>query len=416
MRLIVLLAALCSGLLAEDWPRFRGADGSASSDAAKVPLTWDSETNIAWKCPLPGAGSSSPVVYRDRLYVTAYTGYGVDPDNPGRREDLKLHVICVDRTSGDLRWDQSFAASPNEQEATRRVIDHGYATGTAACDETGVYAYFGVSGLVAFNHDGKQRWRAITGTKTAGFGSAASPILHGEHVIVNSSIEAGNVQAFDRETGKLAWQIDDVDKSWTTPLVASSPKGEPELILSSRFHVRGFDPADGRQLWTCEGVQDYVVPCVVAHEGIAYVLGGRKNQSLAIRLGGRGDVTGTHLLWSTNVGANVTSPVCHDGYLHWASDRGIVCCLNATTGDVVYRERLPTRSRVYASTLRVGDRLYHTMRDAGVLVTRATPKFEQLALNVIDNDDSKWNASPAAVDHQLFFRTNRFVYCISESK
>lgn len=412
MRLLALFA-LTSLCLAEDWPRFRGADGSASSATATVPVAWSDTQNIAWKAPLPGAGASSPVIVGDRVFLTAYTGYGIDPDDPGERGDLRLHVLSVNRGTGELQWNESFEASPDEQKATRRVIDHGYATGTPVADGDAVYAYFGVSGLVAFTHTGKKLWHARTGSRTAGFGSAASPIVHGDLVIVNASIECGSVIAFDKGSGNEAWRIDGVQRSWTTPIVAITPKGNPELIISYKEVVKGFNPRTGEELWRCDGIQDYVVPCVIAHEGIAYVLGGRKNQSMAIRLGGRGDVTDTHRIWSTNIGANVTSPVYHKGHLYWASDRGIAVCLDASSGEVVYRERLPTRQRVYASTLLVGDVLYHSMRDKGVLVVRTGPEHEIVAHNVLEGDASPINASPAAVGSQLFLRTNRFLYCIS---
>lgn len=397
-----------------EWSRFRGNDGASSAPTANVAVTWSATKNVAWKSALPGHGSSSPIVHNGKIYLTAYTGYGLDADAPGQRSDLQLHVICIDQATGDLKWDRSMAASENEQEATRRVIDHGYATGTPVCDDDAVYAYFGVSGLVAYDHDGTLLWHALTGSKTAGFGSAASPIVFGDNVIINASIESNTVFAFDRRTGRESWRIENVDRSWTTPLVAQAPDGREELIISQKETVGGYDPFTGSLLWTCVGIQDYVVPCVVAHEGIAYVLGGRKNQSMAIGLGGRGDVTETHKLWETNIGANVTSPIYHDGYLYWASDRGIAYCLDAADGKEVYRERLKTQERVYASTLLAGGRMYITTRDAGVFVIAIGPEFRELAHNVIEGDDSMYNATPVAVDDQLLIRTNNFLYSIQQ--
>lgn len=410
--LIFVLA--CFPLHAGDWPRFRGSDGNASAPDAKVPLEWSATKNIVWKTEIPGHGSSSPAVFGDRIYLTSFSGYGLDPDSPGDRSELKLHVLCFDRVSGTLLWNESLSASAAEQEATRRVIDHGYATGSPVCDEQGVYAYFGVSGLVAFDHDGKQLWHAATGDRTAGFGSAASPILYQNLVIINASIEAKSVFAFDRKSGSQVWRIDDVNSSWTTPIVGTSNDGRDELALSYKENIRGYDPLTGMELWRCEGVQDYVVPCVVVHDGIAYVLGGRKNQSMAVRLGGSGDVTASHRIWETNIGANVTSPVYHDGYLYWASDRGIANCMDAKTGESIYRERMDTKERVYASTLLAGGRMYLTTRENGVLVISVGPEYNQLAHNVIEGDDSLYNATPAVDGDHLLFRTNRMLYCIGE--
>ncbi len=407
-----IVLTLPVSVLGNDWARFRGADGNAASPDAQVPLSWSATENVAWKAELPGHGSSSPVVYSDRIYLTSFTGYGLDPDMPGDRKDLRLHVLCFDTTDGRPLWDKSVAASDNEQEVTRRVADHGFATGTPVADESGVYSYFGVSGLVAYDHNGNLRWTALTGDKTAGFGSAASPILYRNLVIINASIESNKVLAFDRDSGKEVWKIDDVDKSWTTPIVGVSADGRDELIVSHKMSVRGFDPATGKELWTCSGIQDYVVPCVVVNDGIAYVLGGRKNQSMAIRLGGNGDVSDTHKIWETNIGANVTSPIYHDGYLYWASDRGIANCLDAGSGESVYKERMKTKERVYASSLLAGGRMYLTTRENGVFAIALGPKYKELAHNVFEGDDGMLNATPAVSGNALLFRTNRFLYCI----
>jgi outer membrane protein assembly factor BamB len=177
-----------TGLIeAADWPRFRGADGNASAPSANVPLTWSATENIARKVEIAGNGASSPSVFSGRVYLTSFTGYGLNPDDPGNREDLQQHVLCFDLNDGKLLWDQSTKASESEQKATRRVADHGYATGTAVCDDRGVYAYFGVSGLVAYGHEGNLLWQAKTGDGTKGFGSAASPILYRDLVIINAA-------------------------------------------------------------------------------------------------------------------------------------------------------------------------------------------------------------------------------------
>jgi outer membrane protein assembly factor BamB len=397
---------------AADWPRFRGADGNASAPSANVPLMWSATDNMAWKVEIPGNGASSPSVFSGRVYLTSFTGYGLDPDDPGNREDLQQHVLCFDLNDGKLLWDKSTKASEDEQKATRRVADHGYATGTVVCDEHGVYGYFGVSGLVAYDHDGNLLWQAKTGSNTKGFGSAASPILHHDLVIINASIEAKTVFAFSRTSGKEVWRIENVESSWTTPIVAPSSDGRDELIVSYKEHVRGYDPATGKELWNCEGVQDYVVPCVVVNDGIAYVLGGRKNQSMAIRLGGDGDITESHRIWETNIGANVTSPVYHEGRLYWISDRGIANCTDAATGESIYRERVSTSDRVYASTLLAGNRMYLTTRKDGVFAVALGPEYTELAHNIIDGDDSSFNATPAVIGDQLLFRTNQYLYCI----
>lgn len=407
-----LICFLASHTIASEWPQFRGVGGNAASDDANTPLTWSGTENIAWKQALPGRGASSPIVWGDRIFLTAYTGFGTVEEAPGDKENLRLHVICLDRSSGKIVWDETIKPSPNTQDFGKRVADHGYATSTPVTDGEAVYAFFGVSGVVALDWDGKLLWRAEVGTKTAGFGSAASPVLFENLVIVNASIESDTVFAFDKKTGKEVWRIGDIVRAWTTPCVAEAPGGEHELVINQKFTVYGFAPRTGEKLWECAGIDDYVVPAPISHEGIVYCLGGRQNRCLAIKLGGRGDVTDSHKLWQVNIGANVTSPVYYEGHLYWASDKAIATCLNAKTGEALYRERLPTRARIYASMVRAGAKLYVTTRDQGVLVLSAEPAYKELALNVIETDDGLVNASPAITNNQLLLRTDAFLYCI----
>ncbi len=407
-----LLTLLVSPARSTDWPQFRGPSGNATAAGAATPLRWSAEENIAWKTPLPGRGASSPIVFADRVFLTAFTGYGMSDEQPGEKSDLRLHVLCIDRSTGKLLWDRSIAGSQQTQEVTNRVVDHGFASNTPVTDGQAVYALFGVSGVVAYDWDGELLWQAEVGTNTAGFGSASSPVLFENLLIVNASIESDTVFAFDKKTGQEVWRIEGIQRSWSTPCVAETSDGAAELVINHENKVLGFEPRTGEKLWECVGIDDYVVPVPVSHEGVIYCLGGRKNRCMAIRLGGRGDVTDTHKLWESDTGANVTSPVYYDGHLYWASDKAIAVCMNAATGEPVYRERLPTRARIYASIVRGGDKLYVTTRDQGVLVLRAATKYEELALNSIATDTGMLNGSPAISRDQLLLRTDAFLYCI----
>lgn len=401
---------------AADWPQFRGPGGNGTSYDAQTPIAWDDETNIAWKTPLPGRGASSPIVVGDRIFLTAYTGYGVDidKDDPGKKEDLKLRVLCLKRNTGEVVWDEPIDPSGNTQDFGKRVRDHGYATGTPVSDGQHVYAYFGVSGLVCLDMNGKVKWRNETGSKTAGFGSASSPVLFENLVIINASIESDTMFAFDKLTGKEVWKVSPVTRAWTVPCIAETIDGDHELVINMKDEIHGIDPKTGEKLWWCHGIEDYIVPVPISHNGIVYCLGGRSNRSIAVKLGGRGDVTESHKLWESTIGANVTSPVYYDGHLYWASDKAIENCLKAEDGSEVYRERLPTRARIYGSIVRAGDKLYVTTRDLGILVLAATPEYKVLGHNQFKNDTSLINASPAISNNQLLVRTDKFLYCIGE--
>lgn len=401
---------------AADWSQFRGPSGNGVSESTGLPTEWSAEKNILWETKLPGHGSSSPVLYGDQIFLTAYTDYGLTAEDDGNPADLRLRVISINREDGKIMWDQSVAPLNQVQKITKRIVDHGYASGTPACDETGVYAFFGTSGVVAYDLKGNLKWQADVGNKTAGFGSASSPILYKDFVIINASIESETVYALEKSTGKVAWKAENIVRAWTTPSIVDVPGGKQELVVNQKNQILGFDPDTGKQLWTCEGIQDYVVPVVVQNEGILYCLGGRSNRSIAVRPGGRGDVTKTHKLWEVNVGANVTSPVFHEGHLYWASDRGIAFCLNAKNGEVVYKNRLPTKSRLYASIVLADDKLYVTTRDNGVVVLKAVPEYVELARNEIKSDEDLFNASPAVSEGSIYLRTNGNLYRIAEQK
>jgi hypothetical protein len=402
-------------LLAEgnDWRQFRGQGAAGASDV-ELPVRWSSRENLLWKTPITGRGASSPIVIGDRIFLTSFSGYGLDAADPGDRDQLRLHVICFDRETGKEQWNKSIPAAAAEQKSSRRVADHGYASNTPACDESGVYAFFGPSGVVAYTLEGEFKWQAEVGTKTAGFGSASSPTIYNDLVIVNASIESGTVYALEKTTGKKRWVIDDVERSWTTPLIANTADGKTELVINQKNIVRGFDPFSSEQLWVCHGIEDYIVPCAIAKDGIVYCLGGRSNRAIAIKLGGRGDVTESHRLWVSHIGANVTSPVLHNGRLYWSSDKGIASCLDAKTGDEVFRERLPTKTRVYGSVILAGNKLYTPTRDAGVIVWATGDKFEQLSQNQFSDDNDPFNATPAITGNRMLLRTDSHLYCVAK--
>jgi outer membrane protein assembly factor BamB len=412
--IITSLLCFCSISHANDWPQFRGPSGNATATDSNPPTTWSDTENIAWKTELPGRGASSPVVFGNRIFLTAYTGFGVDSDEPGDKANLKLHVLCFERDSGKLLWNKSIKASTATQKFGQRVADHGYATATPATDGDVVYASFGVSGVVAYDMDGNLMWQAKIGDGTAGFGSASSPVVFREMVYVNASIESNTLFAFDKQTGKEVWKAVSIMKSWSSPCIAEVPDGPPELIMNQKNEIFAFDPITGEKLWWCAGVEDYIVPVPVFHDGVVYCLGGRSNRAIAVKLGGRGDVTETHKLWESTIGANVTSPVYHNGHLYWASDKAIENCLRASDGEEVYQQRLPARSRIYSSIVRGGDKLYVTTRDQGIVVLAAKPGYKELAVNVIESDETLFNASPAISGNQLLLRTDAFLYCIGE--
>jgi outer membrane protein assembly factor BamB len=414
--LIAGLLSISTTLQAEEtWSRFRGS-GATGIAGQRIPTTWSDTKNLAWRTTLPGKGSSSPVINGDRVFLTTYSGYGQAIESPGERAQLKLHVVCLSVTDGNILWDYELEAAEAEQAITKRVADHGYASPTPCVDSKYVFASFGPSGIVALTHNGDFKWRTSVGSGTAGFGAAASPIEFEDVVIMNASIEDGAVYALDKATGSVRWRTANIDRAWTTPTIVTLPNGNRELIINQKGSILGMNPKTGDQLWSCEAIQDYVVPCVVTEGDTLYCSGGRSNKTFAVKAGGRGDVTETNLIWDVPRGANVTSPILDDGYLYWSHDKAIALCLRASDGEEMFRERMPTRSRVYASIIGDGKNLFLTTRDAGVLVLAASPEYTEIATNRLGGPEERFNATPAIVDDRLFLRSDAALYCVKKEK
>ncbi|QDU05499.1 outer membrane biogenesis protein BamB [Gimesia chilikensis] len=400
-----------------DWPRFRGPEGNGHSRSTGLPAKWsDSNTrsmNVVWKTKLPGGGSSSAVVWGDQVYLTSYTGYLVPGEPTGNLADLTRHLLCLDRESGKILWNREVPARQPEEESIR---DHGFAANTVAADENGVCVFFGKSGVFAYTHDGQQQWQHDVGSRTHGWGTGASPILHDDLVIVNASVECESLIALDRRTGEERWRAGGLIESWNTPIVVKTLAGKEELVVAVHGKVLGFSPTSGEQLWSCDSkITWYMVPSIVADAGIVYVLGGRSGVAgLAVRTGGRGDVTTSHRLWTSNKGSNVTSPVFLDGHLYWMHENiGIAYCANATSGDLVYEKRMNRAGQVYASTLLANDRIYYLTRTGRTFVVAAKPEFELLATNDLE-DGGQFNASPSVSGNRLLIRSDRYLYCLGE--
>ncbi|NQU19896.1 MAG: PQQ-binding-like beta-propeller repeat protein, partial [Candidatus Nealsonbacteria bacterium] len=269
----VLSVVLFSGA---DWFRFRGSDTSGVSGETALPTTWSETENIVWKTPLPGFGSSSPIVLGENIFLTAYSGYGFDSDEPGDQKDLKLHVLCIDRTTGKILWDKTAETRLPETEYDGGYVRlHGYASATPVTDGKAVYTFFGRSGVQAYSLDGELLWEASVGDglDKRGWGSGASPILAADLVIVNASIESESLVALNKTTGKEVWRAEGIVDSWSTPALVDLPDAKQELVVSMHSKVRGYDPATGKQLWECASVEDYVVPAVVVDRGGVYVTG-----------------------------------------------------------------------------------------------------------------------------------------------
>lgn len=404
-----------SPAIAGDWPRFRGSDGSGISSDSSVPLTWSESENLRWTTTLPGAGSSSPIVARDRVFVTCFSGEG---------ESLARHLVCVDRKAGKIAWTKEVAAEQPEDSYRGYLTEHGYASNTPVTDGERVYVFFGKTGVLALGLNGEQLWQVNVGKESSNrrWGSAASLVLYKDTVIVNASEESQSIKALDKATGKEVWnaQAASLELAYGTPTLMQLDDGRTELVIGVPGEVWGMNPDTGKLAWYAEtNLTGNICPSIVAHEGIAYVFGGyRSSGSHAIRAGGKTGVTASHMLWSSRNSSYVATPLLHDGHLYWADDRGQAFCVEAKTGDLVYRERVRGVSSggrpFYASPVLCSGRLYVVSRWDGTFVFAAKPEFEKLAQNQFASDDSDFSGTPAISDGELFLRSGKFLYCVSE--
>ena len=442
LSLLVLLSATLTASAA-DWLRFRGSNGSGiAPDDKPVPVEWSATKNLKWQTALPGPGSSSPIVVGDRVFVTCWSGYATEgQQGMGDITALMRHLICVDRSTGKILWDRSLPARQPEERYGGMFAQNGYASHTPVSDGKSVFAFFGKSGVHAFDLDGKPLWHADVGDwdDRRGWGTASSPILHNDVLIVPAFVESQALYGFDKTTGKQLWKApsDGFASTWGTP-VLTDVEGRADLVIAVPSEVWGFNPDTGKLRWYARGLQsDSVCNSVVTDGSTVFAMSERGGGSVAIKAGGKGDVSATHTLWTGANGARISTPILWENRLYWISG-SIATCRDAKTGAEVYNERIASTAAAasqggnqgfggggrrggggmsggdYASPVAANGRLYHVSRRGEVLVIQLGPKFELLSRNKIEGDTSDHSATPAISNGQLFLRSAKVLYCVGE--
>ncbi len=419
---------------ADDWPQFRGPAGSGVSANAGLPDTWSASDGVAWKTQIPGRGWSSPIVSGKKIFVTTAIKEGgenepvakglyIGGERPAPKEVHRWMVYCLDLDTGKTVW---------EKEVHRGVPRQGHhlkntlASETPVTDGERVYAYFGNVGLFCFDLDGKPLWsKSWESVPTRyGWGTAASPVLHGERVyVVNDNEKHSFLAALDKRTGEQIWRVERDEKSnWATPCVWANGK-RTEIVTSGSGAVRSYD-LDGKLLWSFRGMSSINIPTPFAGGGLLFVSSGFVGDKLrplyAIRPGASGDITlkpdetsNEFIAWSNPVaGPYNTSPLFYEGRVYVLYDRGLVSCLDAKTGTMLYgRERLPKDFAFTSSPWAAGGCVFCLGEDGVCFVLRAGEKFELLRTNKLASDDMCM-ATPALVGNRLLIRTDKRLYCI----
>jgi outer membrane protein assembly factor BamB len=384
---------------AKYWSRWRGPSGQGLVSSGSYTDTWSATQNVLWRTPVPGRGNSSPIVWGDRLFLsTAYDG--------GRRVSL----VAFRRADGGRLW-ETFAPAGRTGSSH---FKNGYASATPATDGERVYVSFGARGLLAVDLNGTIVWQRDIGPMQAYHGTAGSPLLYRDRLILyQDQFSDSFIAAFDAQSGRTLWKtVRNASVGWGTP-VAVRVGDHDEIVVNSQNTVCAYDPDTGRELWRCHGSNEEVIPTPVVGHGMVYCSSGRAGPTLAIRPGGRGDVTRSHLVWTSPRGSPfVPSPIVYGPSLYMVNDMAsIVTCLDAVTGQSLWQGRLGIAQRegFSASPVAVDGKLFFTNDDGETFVVRAGPKFELLHVNRIGEGTL---ASPALADGRWYIRTDRSLLAI----
>jgi len=428
------LSVICTSVSAETteeyWPTWRGPQVNGVASKGNPPVTWSESQNVRWKSDLPGRGTSSPIIWADKIFflTSVDTGQAGAPPaataqngqirGPSRgRAPTTLHafdLVCLDRATGALLWQKTATkAVPHEGHHQ----DHGFASYSPVTDGKHLWASFGSRGLYCFDMDGNLKWSQdlIPMTIRGGFGEGSSPALAGDAVVVVCDHEGDSaIFAFHKETGQLLWRKDrDESSSWATP-VSVEVDGRIQVITNATNFVRSYDARTGQIVWQCTGQTGNVIPTPVLGLGKVFCTSGFRGSMLqAIQLGRTGDLTGSDaVVWQVDEATPyVPSPILCDGRIYVCSvNNEIISCYDAQTGRPHYtKQRLEGVRGIYASPVAVADRIYFAGRNGVTAVIRSDDTFGVLATNTLDDG---FDASPAIVGDALYLKGRKHLYCL----
>lgn len=413
-RSLLLLLALCPALsaLADNWPMWRGAAGDGTCTESSLPLKWSQTENVGWKVALPDRGNSTPVVWGDKLLLTQAI-----------EKEKKRLLLCFDKKTGKKLWEAGTIY--NQPELTHAT--NPYAAASPATDGERVIVFFASAGVFCYDMNGKELWkRTDLGKQHHIWGNGTSPVLAGDRVFLNFGPGENTVMyCFDKKTGKTLWQHKEPGGasgeagnktwlgSWSDPLLRNVGS-RYELLMSYPGRACAFDPMNGKELWTCEGLTPLVYNSPLYTDGMMIAMCGYGGAAMAVKTGGSGNVTETHRVWHLpRVQQRIGSGVIHEGHHYILTDGGIVECRNVKTGELVYQERLkgpgPTSKNWSSLVLSADGKCYAANQGGDCFVFKAGPKFELLATNSLGE---LIIGSIAVSDGRLYIRGYKNLWCI----
>jgi outer membrane protein assembly factor BamB len=416
-RQVVFLAAVVAlpgAARADNWPAWRGPDGTGRCAETDLPLKWSATENVRWKVALPGPGNSTPVVWGERIFLTQATDKG-----------QKRGLLCLARKDGATLWHK--VVEYKDEEPTHDT--NPYCSASPATDGERVVVSHGSAGVFCYDFEGKELWHRDLGRCEHIWGNAASPVLYGDLVILNFGPgERTFLIAMDRATGRDVWKVEEPggkrgDKgqsewvgSWSTPTLLKL-KERDELVMSWPGVVKAYAPKTGELLWSCQGLGKdkaadrlvYTSPLVTPEVVVA--MAGFGGPALAVKPGGQGDVTESRRLWRLpSAPQRIGSGVIVGEHVYMLNEPGTAECIELKTGKTVWNERVG--SGAWGSLVHAGDRLYVTNLDGETLVLAAKPKFEVLSRNRLPKEMTR--ASIAVSDGNLFIRTYEHLWCVGQ--
>ncbi len=407
-------ALFSSTVVADDWPQWRGPNLNGTSNERNLPLKWTVQENVVWKLAMPDRSGSTPIVWGDRIFLNV-----ADGEN--------LYLWCIDRSKGAVMWKKQLGAG------NVKMRKQNMSSPSPVTDGRAVYVMTGTGVLKGLDFSGKELWtRDIQkdyGQFGLNWGYASSPLLFNDALYVQvlhgmKTDEPSYVLRIDKKSGKTVWKVErptnairESPDSYTTPTVVRYGKNV-DLVVSGGDCVTGHDLSTGKELWRANGLNPdndpsyRIVASPISFDNIIYAPT-RVKPLLALKAGGRGDISSSHVLWSTQNGPDVPTPVTDGKYFYVVNDRGVMWCLDAKSGKPVFGpERL--KAGTYSSSPVLADgRIYVTNEDALTTVVKAGPVFEVLAENPLED---YCLSSPAISSGQIFVRTSSFLYCIGKSQ
>lgn len=400
---------------AANWPAWRG-DGHGISADTKIPTTWGTNEHVRWRTPLPDRGNSSPIVWGKRVFVA-------------QAEGRKRTVMCFDRATGKLLWQEGTTYSG--QDLTHETNPH--CSATPATDGDRVIAWFGSAGVMAFDPDGKELWQRDLGKQEHPWGYGSSPVIQGDVCILYFGPGPRSfLTGLDTKTGKTLWQVQAPESqpdmrldgfagkkggivgSWSTPLLVKSGRRD-EVVMTFANDMCSFDPKTGRELWKTDGLNPLLYTSPIAGDGYVVGMGGYFGATVAVKMGGSGDLSGGKA-WSVKREKRhlLSSGVIKDKRIYISNTIGVAECRDLATGAQLWEERLPSsgaNGETWGSAVLVGDNVYVVNQSGDTFVFKAAPeKFVLIARNSVKEPS---NSTLAISDGDLFLRTHQALWCLS---